>query len=548
MSGVPAPADARPLASRVGVAALVWSSAILFSRVVGLVRDIVLGRTLGVSGDGDVYSAAFRVPDFVNYLLAGGLLSLTFIPIFSRHLRAGDERRGWESFSDIANFLVVIALPLTLLIGAAMPWIAPLYAGGFDAEKLGRLVGLTRIILPAQLFLMLGAMLSGTLQARDRHAVAAFAPSAYTVGIIVVGLAFYARLGAEAFAWGVLAGAALGAFGIPLVACLRTGMRWSPRLQLTNPDFRRYILLALPVMLGQSIVALDSTLWTWQGSHLPEGTVASLTYANRLLNVPAGIFGLAAGAGAYPTLVRLHDEKRPAEAYALLTQAAKTTLLLAMLSQALLTVVGADAVRVVWGFDEPHVESIATCLSVFALALGAWSLHPLLSRGFYARGDTWTPTLLGTGVTVLVIPLYIGARHLWGATGLAAASAVALLLYVTPLHLALRRSVRNEVGADAALPPWRGFLTRAALTLVATVAVLFAFRELLELLVPGRGTAACLARIVAVGLAGVPVFLVTARVAGIEEGQALAERCLRGAASVGSRLRSREADRGDRAP
>ena len=536
-----------PLASRVGVAALVWSAAILFSRVVGLVRDVVLGRTLGVSGDADVYSAAFRVPDFLNYLLAGGLLSLTFIPIFSRHLRAGDERRGWESFSDIANFLVAVALPLTLLVGFALPWIAPLYAGGFDARKQEELVALTRIILPAQLFLMLGAMLSGTLQARDRHAVAAFAPSAYTVGIIVVGLAFHAQLGAAAFAWGVLAGAALGAFGIPLVACVREGMRWSARLRLSNPDFRRYILLALPVMLGQSIVALDSMLWTWQGSHLTEGTVASLTYANRLLNVPAGIFGLAAGAGAYPTLVRLHDEKRPAEAYALLTQAAKTTLLLALLSQALLTVAGQDAVRLVWGFDEAHVESIATCLSLFALALGAWSLHPLLSRGFYARGDTWTPTLLGTGVTILVIPLYVVARHAWGVTGLAAASSAALLLYVVPLHLALRRAVRKEVGA-ATLPRWRGFVVRAAVTLAATLVVLFAFRELLLHFVPGRGGAACLLRIAAVGLAGVPVFLVVARMTGIEEGQALAERCLRGAASIGSWLRSREADRGDSAP
>lgn len=549
MSDVPASqGGARPLASRVGVAALVWSSAILFSRVVGLVRDVVLGRALGVSGDGDVYAAAFRVPDFVNYLLAGGLLSLTFIPIFSRHLRAGDERRGWESFSDIANFLVVIALPLTLLIGAAMPWIAPHLGHGFSPARQEQLVGLTRIILPAQLFLMLGAMLSGTLQARDRHAVAAFAPSAYTVGIIVVGIALHAQLGAAAFAWGVLAGAALGAFAIPLVACARTGMRWTPRLNLRNPDFRSYITLALPVMLGQSIVALDSILWTWQGSHLAEGTVARLQYANRLLNVPAGIFGLAAGAGAYPTLVRLHDEKRPAEAYALLTQAAKTTLLLALLSQALLTVIGDDAARVVWGFGDSDVDAIGRCLSLFALALGAWSLHPLLSRGFYARGDTWTPTIVGTVVTILVVPLYIAARHVWGATGLAAASSTALFLYVVPLHLALRRKVRKEVGADADLPRWGGFLVRAAITLAATLGALFALRALLLLVVPGRDTASCLARIAAAAVAGIPVFLVAARISGIEEGRAIADRCLRGVASVAARLRSAEAGPRDRAP
>ena len=276
MTDAPIPVVSSPAsraANAVGVAAMVWSAAILASRVVGLVRDAVLGRTLGVSGEADVYSAAFMVPDFVNYLLAGGLLSLTFIPIFGRHLRAGDERRGWDSFSDIANFLILLALPMTLLIGFAMPWLAPNIAGGFDAAKQAELVRLTRIILPAQVFLMLGAMLSGTLQARDRHAVAAFSPATYTVGIVLVGAAFYARLGAEAFAWGVLAGAALGAFAIPLGVCMRGGMTWRPRLDFRNPDLKKYVVLALPVMLGQSIVALDSVLWKWQGTHLAEGSV-----------------------------------------------------------------------------------------------------------------------------------------------------------------------------------------------------------------------------------------------------------------------------------
>jgi putative peptidoglycan lipid II flippase len=200
---------------------------------------------------------------------------------------------------------------------------------------------------------------------------------------------------------------------------------------------------------------------------------------------------------------------------------------------------------VVWGFGDADVASIAQCLSLFALALGAWSLHPLLSRGFYARGDTWTPTLIGTGVTVLVVPIYIAARHAWGATGLAAASAVALFLYVVPLHFALRRAVRKEVGADAVLPRWRGFALRAALTLAGTLVALFGLREALLLVLPGNGTGACLLRIAAAFAAGVPVFLVVARMLGIEEGRALAERCLRAAVSLVTRLRSAEADRGD---
>lgn len=543
MSAGPVPADERAaaMASRVGVAALVWSGAILLSRVVGLVRDAVLGRTLGVSAEGDVYYTAFVIPDFVNYLLAGGLLSLTFIPIFSRHLHAGREERGWDSFSDIANFLLLVALPLTALVAWATPWIAPHLAGGFDAPQLALLVRLTRIILPAQVFLMLGAMLSGTLQARDRHAVAALAPSTYTVGIIVVGVALYPSLGAEAFAWGVLAGAALGAFAIPLVACAHGGMKWRLRVDVKNPDLRAYLMLALPVMLGQSIVALDSWLWKWQGSFLEAGAVSRLTYAKTLLNVPAGIFGMAAGAAAYPTLVRLHHEKRPVEAYALLTQAAKTTLLLAFISQALLSVVGADAVHLVWGFSNRRfsaedVDGIAECVSYFALALAAWSLHPLLARGFYARGNTWLPTALGTAVTVLVVPLYVVMRHVAGAPGLAVASSIALVAYVVPLHVALRRAVRREAGGGADLPGWGGFVVRGVAMLAGTFVVLYALRAGLLLVLPGEGPFASFVRIVAVGAACLPVSLVTARMLGMEEAHGLAERVARVARQVRSKL------------
>jgi putative peptidoglycan lipid II flippase len=546
MTDVPAPSrPAITAANRVGAAAVVWSSAILLSRVIGLVRDAVLGRTLGVSAEGDVYYQAFVIPDFVNYLLAGGILSLTFIPIFSRHLHAGDERRGWDAFSTIANFLVLVALPLTLLVAYATPWIVPHIAGGFAASQQALLARLTRIILPAQVFLMLGALLAGTLQARNRHAVAAFAPSSYTVGIIVVGLALYQRLGAEAFAWGVLAGAAFGAFAIPLVACMSGGMRWTPRLDLRNPDFRTYLGLALPVMLGQSIVALDSWLWKWQGTYAGTGAVSTLNYAKTLLNVPAGLFGMAAGAAAYPTLVRLHHEGKHAESYALLTRTAKTTLLLAFLSQALLSVAGEDAVRLVWGFSsrkftDADVAGIAQCLSLFALSLGAWSLHPLIARGFYARGNTWLPTVLGTGITVLVVPLYVVARHVGGTAGLALASSVALIVYVVPLHFALRRIVAKDAGGSAGLPPWSGFLVRSVATLAVTCGTLFALRLASLVALPGSDPVSALARLAIVGAAAIPLFLAAARIFRVDEARALSERVASAARKAAARVLRRD--------
>ncbi|MCK6530135.1 murein biosynthesis integral membrane protein MurJ [Myxococcota bacterium] len=522
-------APAPSAATRVGVFAAIWSLAILLGRFVGFVRETVIGRTLGVSAQADVYFTAFTIPDFFNYLLAGGALSLTFIPIFGRHLAEGREDRGWDSFSDIANFLLLVGLPLTLAVGWAMPHLGPRVAGGFDEDQLALLTRLTRIILPGQVFILLGALLQATLQARDRHVVPALAPSAYTLFIIAFGLALHRRLGAEGFAWGVLAGAAIGSFGVPLVACWRAGMRWKLRLRLGNPDFRRYLLLSLPIMVGQSIVAVDPWLWKWQGSFLDEGAVSWLNYAKTLRDVPSGVFGLAAGAAAYPTLVRLTSEGRHAESHELLIRAAKLTLLLAFLSQALLTVLGEDAIRLVWGFSNPRfgpadVRGAADCLSLFALALGAWSLHPLLARGFYAAGNTWTPTIIGTGVTLAVIPLYVVLRTTAGAPGLALASSLALACYIVPLYLWLRRRARAAAGPATPLPGFRGFLLRSVGVLLLTTGGAFALHSALSRALPADSPAAVLARLVLVGAATVPLFLGACRLAGIEEARALTDR------------------------
>ncbi|PRP91435.1 putative peptidoglycan biosynthesis protein MurJ [Enhygromyxa salina] len=429
------------MSTRVGIASLIWASTILLSRVVGLVREAVLGRTLGAGAEADVYHAAFIIPDWLNYLLAGGALSIVFIPIFGAYLARDEEERGWEAFSVIANFLVVLMLVVMTGLWVAMPAIVDVVFPKFDASQRAELVALTRIVLPAQLFHVLGGLLSASLQARDRHALPAIAPLLYTGSIVAGGLIGGQEAGAYGFAWGVLVGSVLGPFGLPLLGCLRSGLRWMPRLSLRHEDLRTYLWRSLPIMLAFSVVAVDEWIFKVLAQGMDEGSVAITQYARNLMKVPIGVFGLAIGAATFPTLTRLVANDDRAAAHATLSQAVQRILILALGAQVVLTCAGPEISRVIYGgriTDLQH-ETLGLTLAVMCLGLWAWAIQSMLARGFYAMGKTWLPSLLGTGVVLGCLPLYIALGREAATVGLAAAGAVAITIYVVVLAILLRR-------------------------------------------------------------------------------------------------------------
>src|SRR6478609_9278057 len=179
----------RSQARTIGIASAIWAGSIFLSRIMGLVREQIIGRTLGASRQADLYFASFTLPDFLNYLLAAGALSIVFIPIFLEHLERGDHKRSWEAFSVIANFILLVgSIGIALLMVFARP-LAGVVAPGFtDPSEVDTLVRLIRIILPAQIFHVIGGLLSATLQARDLHLLPAAAPLVYSAGIIIGGL------------------------------------------------------------------------------------------------------------------------------------------------------------------------------------------------------------------------------------------------------------------------------------------------------------------------------------------------------------------------
>ncbi len=422
-----------------GVAALIVSGGVLLSRILGVVREIIFANLLGADAVTDQYVAAFRIPDFMNYLLAGGFLSITFIPIFSRYLANEDESGGWEALTAIIRPITVAITGLVVIgwIGAP-PVIEAIYPD-FTPEQVTTTVRLTRIVLPAQVFFVVGALFTAVQYAKGVFTIPSIAPIAYNLGIIAGGVGYAWGTGdadPEGFIWGALTGAFIGNFALQWWGARRVGMRLSLTLPWRHPVLREYLLIAIPLMLGQSIVVLDETLMSIFGDLVGDGTQTHLQYARRTMLVPVGVIAQAASVAAYPFLARLFAEGQHRELAATVDRALRWVLVLSIAATALLMAMSLPIIRVLFergSFTAEDTVASASGLFFYALAVPLWGGLQILNRAFYARKDMWTPVIVGTVITAAAIPIYVGLQRTQGLEGVALASVVALGLYTAAL-------------------------------------------------------------------------------------------------------------------
>ena len=204
-------------------------ASIFLSRVMGLVREMVIAGVAGADTAVDAYRVAFVVPEILNHILASGFLSVTFIPIFSRYLAEKCDDEGWRVFSLILTvfgaFLLVLILVAEIFAPSLIGLLAP---GRTDPVFLAMAVRMTRIILPAQFFFFAGGLLMAVQFAREQFFIPALAPLVYNLGIILGGVLLAAFCGMEGFAWGVLGGSLVGNFAIQIWGARRIGMRFAP--------------------------------------------------------------------------------------------------------------------------------------------------------------------------------------------------------------------------------------------------------------------------------------------------------------------------------
>ena len=422
---------------QMGRAAALMIASVFLSRILGYARDAVIAYQHGATPETDAYFAAFTIPDFLNYLLAGGSLSITFIPIFARYLAEGREEDGHRSFSAIATAMGIAMLFFVILGEFLAERLIPVIAPGFPPDQIAIAARLTRIVLPAQVFFYFGGLLMAVQYARNRFLIPALAPLVYNAGIIAGGVALGRAYGMDGFAWGVLGGSFVGNFAIQVHGARKAGLRFSPRIDLSDPGLREFVRLSIPIMLGFSLVVVDEWMTRIFGSFLIAGAITWLNNARRLMQVPVGIFGQASGVASYPFLAAQAARGEKAAMWSTLSVTLRWVFFVSCAAAAAVSVLSREVVLIVFkrgAFTVEDTLKTASALAVFAVAIPLWCSQAIVSRGFFALRDTWTPTLVGTGAFLLALPAYYLLAQSMGVAGLALASTAGIFVYAAALY------------------------------------------------------------------------------------------------------------------
>ena len=422
-------------------ATLLLMGSIMLARIIGYLREMYVAWAFGAGPITDAYVAAFQIPDYLFYLLAGGTISITFISIYTRHTSRGDERRAQEAFNTTVTIMTVIALAGTILIEIFTPQIAQIIFPKFDEQQLELSVYLTRIILPGQIFFYAGGVISAVLLSKRMFLYPALSPVLYGSSIILGGLIGAQRFGIAALAYGALLGSFVGPFLINSIGAAKTGLRYRWSFDFRNPEFREWVKLSIPLMLGVSLVSADDWILRYFASG-GAGEISRLNYAKRLFALPISILGQAAGQASMPFFARLFGEGKRKEFADSVNQSVYRVGSAALLVSALMLTAALPLVDLAFRRGHFHLQdsvSTAAYFAWFSLSLTLWSAQALYARAFYSAGDTMTPMVASTLIVVASLPMYAAMFHRFGFTGLAMASDLGILLHTVVIAWLLNR-------------------------------------------------------------------------------------------------------------
>ncbi len=490
-------------------------ASVLASRVLGFLRDWTVAHQIGSNAVTDTYYAAFTLPDFLNYLVAGGAISLTFIPVFAKYAAENREEEAWHVFSTVITVMGVVLAALVVVGEIYAANLIGVIAPGFPEAEKARAVFLTRLMLPAQIFFYLGSILSAVQYAKARFLIPSLAPVIYNLGIIVGGVLLSSRIGITGFAVGVLAGAFAGNFMLQVYGARSVGARFSLNTDVGHAGFRMFIKLTVPIMLAQSLVYTDDWIIRWFGSYLPPASISWLSYAKTLMRVPLGVVGQAVGVASFPFLARLYSEKKFDQLNHALNTTLKGVLLLLVPISALTIAESQPLVYFIYSHTRmkpADLDATAASLVFFSLAMSAWGLQAILSRGFYAARDTMTPAVSGTILTVAALPLYWLLVHRMQHLGLALASSTGVIVYTLVLFVLLDRRLHNQEAGGLIV-----FTLKITIVSVLAAAAAYEVVDLLEERIAWRTTHGALEVLVAASAVGFALTFVLAKLLRVRE-------------------------------
>jgi len=472
-------------------ATLLLMGTVMLSRVIGYVREAYIAYAFGAGPQTDAYVAAFTLPDWLNYIVAGGAASITFISIYTRFLAEKREADAEKTFSIVVTVMTAVMIGGTIFTEIFTPQFVRWMFGptsshaGFSDAQIDLCVHLTRILLPAQIFFYVGGVVSAVLLSHRLFLFPALGPLLYNVFIILGGVVGGHRMGIAALAYGALAGSLVGPFLASVIGAAKIGTGYKPSFDVTNPAFREWVKLSVPLMLGVSLVTADD----WILRHYAAsgiGDIARLNYAKRLFAVPIAVLGQATGQASLPFFARLFNEKRLKEFADTVNDSVYRVSAASFLTTAWMMAAALPLIDLVYRrgrFLFSDTQTTAIYFFWFALSLALWAAQGLYARAFYAAGDTFTPMVAVTVITASSLPIYSLLFRVYGVVGLAWASDIGIGANLLALMLLLHWRKLVSLGGLR----WDE-LAKSAGTAVVAAGLSFEVAKIVPLPLTGHGS------------------------------------------------------------
>ncbi|OZB20746.1 MAG: murein biosynthesis integral membrane protein MurJ [Marinobacter sp. 34-60-7] len=450
----PAPPKAPGLLRSSGVVGVMT----MLSRVLGLVRDMVIARYFGAGADADAFFVAFKIPNFLRRLFAEGAFSQAFVPVLSSYRQQEDLSEVKRLVDAVAGSLGLVLLAVTLVAMLGAPVLTAVFAPGFvdDEVKFGLASDMLRITFPYLLLISLTAFAGGILNSYDRFAIPAFTPVLLNLSMIAAAI-FLAPVMAEpvmALAWGVLIAGALQLF-FQLPFLMQLGLLPRPRVDYRHEGVSRILKLMAPALFGVSVSQINLLLDTVLASFLQTGSVSWLYYSDRLSELPLGVFGIAIATVILPSLSRKHASASADQFAATLDWAVRAVLLIGLPAALALALLAEPLIATLFHYGEVTDRDVvmsAQSLRAYSAGLMAFMSIKVLAPGFFAREDTKTPVKIGIIAMVANMAMNLALIVPLAHAGLALATSLSAWLN----GYLLWRGLRKE-GAWKSQPGWLKF-------------------------------------------------------------------------------------------
>lgn len=438
--------------SKISKAAGAVGGMTLLSRVFGFLRDMVIAMMFGSSSVADAFFVAFRIPNLQRRILGKGAVSAAFIPVFSEYLNTKSKEESWNLVSNLFNILLIILLISTAVIMIFAPEVITIFAPGFihEPEKFKLTVTLTRWMAPYLIFIGLAAFSMGILNSFKVFALSAAAPTLLNISMILSALIISTHLDQPilGLAIGVLIGGLLQ-FVIQLPTILRRGFKFVTIINWKHPGIIKIGKLLGPSILGLAAYEINIMVDTILASFLTGGSISYLYYANRLVQLPMGIFAVALGVAILPTLSDHASRKEFHDLIRTLSFGVRLILFITVPASVGLILLRIPIINTLWErgeFTRVTTEGTAFALLYYSIGLCGFAGTRVVAAAFYSMQDTKTPARIGIYSIILNVLFSLVLMGPLKHGGLALATSLAALFNALALIYILKKRMGNIGG------------------------------------------------------------------------------------------------------